>query len=92
MAKLLSGTATAAEIRSNLKVQVDELRDRSGGKFQPGLTIVQVSLALVAFFHYKPPLGGSQFRIAKSTMILISLLDFCWFNYTSSSRGIFMRY
>ena len=49
MAKLLSGTATAAEIRSNLKVQVDELRDRSGGKFQPGLTIVQVSLALAVY-------------------------------------------
>ena len=89
MAKLLSGTATAAEIRSNLKVQVDELRDRSGGKFQPGLTIVQVSLALVVFCL---PVGGSQSRLAKSTMILIRLLDFCCFNYTSSSRGIFMRY
>ena len=42
MAKILSGTETAAEIRTNLKVQVDDLKAKSGGKFMPGLTIVQV--------------------------------------------------
>jgi hypothetical protein len=43
MAKLLSGTEAAAEIRADLKAQVAELTARSNGKFRPGLTIVQVT-------------------------------------------------
>lgn len=49
MAKLLSGNEASAEIRSRLKEEVSGLTQRSEGKFQPGLTIVQVRHVLHAF-------------------------------------------
>ena len=60
----LSGTDLAAEVKADLKAQVEELQNNDPS-FKPGLVIVQV-ITLIS--RPRDPLSGGRSEVARTAM------------------------